>query len=169
MGGGQKSLSNLINMKVKLKKNIFLIIFIPLLSTIDIPNMAVLICDAISESAMHIVNDIWAQIFIKTSKCIDNQLFQKWNTINSDLIHRTFDYSPQRIVKRLQIWAANGPLDYTSSSSYLVETAESSFSRTFFAKNEGRGTNHVSKAFGSPDNNTRPAHWFFEVEMQTQS
>ena len=62
--------------------------------------MTALICDAISESAMQRVNDFEAQLFIKTSEYIDNQLFQKWNTINIVLIDRIFDYFPHSIVNR---------------------------------------------------------------------
>ena len=75
--------------------------------------IAALICDSISKSAMQRVNDIWEQIFIKTSECIDNQLFQKRNIINSFLIHRFFNYYPHRLVKCLQIWAC---LLYTSDA-----------------------------------------------------
>ena len=97
-----------------------------------------LICYSISESVMHRVNDIWAQIYVKTSECIDNQLFQKWNITNSVMIHRIFDYSLHKIVKRWKICTTsfdppswNGRLQLFSNLSFKMRGTSSCWNHIF--------------------------------------
>ena len=109
------------------------------------------------------------------------------------MIHRIFDYSLHRIIKRWWIWAAKRPLDcFSEKAEFSLQNDGTSIllkSHIFFYNKmwnnrksevikyfqitfpghsnfEEIWTDHVSRAYGNQDSTTRAVHGFLEVKVR---